>query len=289
MLYADRTRNIHHRRLKTVDGMKINLLFWFGLMFWGGMAAAQPRLTNVRFKINAELKMIEINYDVFGVRLSDSIYVTAVGKKSGKLKAQSLSGDIGRNIKPGSKKTILWDVIADNVRIDEEVEISVFLALADALTIISPDSLKKKVTPLVKKEPKGKRLNGGALLMFGGGLVAGAGMYYWSTLLKTYSQESYALYQQRNWIHEDGLNLKVNDSSLQARYNSFLEQANADLSKANRQKRLGQTMLIGGILVAVADIFLVGPQLLQPRNEAIQLKLETNEWGGPSAGVTIKF
>lgn len=247
---------------------------------------AQPRISKVRFEVNPKAKIIEIKYDVFGIKMNDSIYVTVTGKVSGNIVPRALSGAVGRGVKPGSDRQIFWDVVADGVKIDEEIEIRVLLELSDALTLAARDTSKRPNKPVVKKDRKS--INGGALLVLGGGLAAGGGLYYWSTLMKAKSLESYDLYKVRNWNHKGDITVGT-DTELQRRLTASIEQSNADFKKAKTQQTLSKVMLVGGIAIAVADAFFTIPSLMKNNNNRVGVHLDVSSWGVASAGVKVKF
>lgn len=267
--------------------MKKMLLLGCGLMWLAVVEAmAQPRISRVRFEVNSKDKLIEITYDVFGIKMADSIYVAVTGKTSGNIIPRALSGAIGRGVKPGSNRKIYWDVVADGLKIDEEIEVKVLLELAEAYALAVRDSTKRPPKPVIKKDRKG--LNGGALLVLGGGLAAGGGLYYWSTLMKAKSIESYDLYKIRNWNHKEDITIGT-DTELQRRLAASIEQSNADFKKAKTQQTLSKVMLIGGIAIAVTDAFFTIPALVQKKNNRVGLHLDMSPWGVASAGVHIKF
>ncbi len=130
--------------------MKKSLLFILGFcILTAGAAIAQPRISKVRFEVIAKAKVIEITYDVFGIKMADSIYVRVMGKTSGNIIPRTLSGAVGRGVKPGSDRKIYWDVVADVVKIDEEIEVKVFLELADTLLIAAR---KKTSAPQTRRK-----------------------------------------------------------------------------------------------------------------------------------------
>lgn len=262
------------------------LLFCMGLCVMATTVMAQPRISKVRFGIDPKSKVIEIKYDVFGIKAADSVYVSVAGKKSGNIVPRALSGAIGRGIKSGSDRKIVWDVVADSLRINEEIEIKVLLSLGEPMTVALRDTTKRVPKPVVKKDRK--HLNGGALLLLGGGLAAGGGLYYWSTLMKTKSIESYDLYKVRNWNHKEDITIG-SDTELQRRLSASMEQSNADFKKAKTQQTLSKIMLVSGIVIVVADAFFTIPSLLQKGNNRVGLHLEMNSWGVASAGVKVKF
>lgn len=267
--------------------MKKILLLGIGV-WWLALAEvmAQPRISGVRFEVNSKDKLIEITYDVFGIRMADSIYVTVAGKTSGNIVPRSLSGAVGRGVKPGSGRKIYWDVVADGLKIDEEIEVKVQLELAEAYALAGRDTTGRPPKTVVKRDRKG--LNGGALVVLGGGLAAGGGLYYWSTLMKEKSIASYDLYKIRNWNHKQDISIGT-DTELQRRLTASIEQSDADFKKAKTQQTLSKVMLIGGIALAVTDAFFTIPALLQKKNNRVGLRLDMNPWGVASAGVNVKF
>ncbi len=269
--------------------MKKRLLYIVGLgwLLSTGVAIAQPRISNVRFELMDKLKAIEIRYDVFGIKIADSIYVAVTGKTSGNIIPRALSGAVGRGVKPGSNRKIYWDVVADSLKINEEIEIQVLLKLSEAFTLAVRDTSKRAIKPIVKKDRRS--LNGRALLLLGGGLAAGGGLYYASTLQKVKAAETYELYKIRNWNHKADLALLGTDAELQRRLAASLEQADTDFKKAKRQQTMANVMLIGGIAIAVADAFFTIPALFSKNNNSVNLHFEASPWGLNSVGVAIKF
>jgi hypothetical protein len=85
---------------------------------------APSEATNIRISTDAQTKRLVIQYDLPSVHPSDSLYVeieTATGRR---FRPTTLSGNVGKTLTPGVNKTIYWDVVRDNVKLeDEEVEV----------------------------------------------------------------------------------------------------------------------------------------------------------------------
>jgi hypothetical protein len=81
---------------------------------------SQPRL-------ESDGNQLIIFYDIVSKDLSDQFYIWVEIKKSnGELiKANSLSGDVGANVKAGSNKKIIWSPEKDSVYLDDEVSVEV--------------------------------------------------------------------------------------------------------------------------------------------------------------------
>lgn len=253
------------------------------------VALAQPRVNNVRIALNYEGKQIEISYDVFGIQEADSIYLSITGKQAGTLMARSLSGDIGRGIKPGRGHKIFWDVMADNLKIDDELVAQIFVAVAAPPPVLAQaDSLKQK-PPKVKNEKTARSLNGGALLTLGAGLAAGAGLYFLGMQKQAQSVDSYELYKIRNWNHRDDLTFTGSDPDLQNTFNVSLDFTRADYKKAQRQLFMSRALKIGGIALAVADAFLTIPNLVKTRPKKVGLHLDMDAYGIAQAGIKVRF
>jgi hypothetical protein len=81
---------------------------------------SQPRL-------EPDGNQLVIFYDIVSKDLSDQFYIWVEIKKSnGELiKANSISGDVGANVKAGNNKKIIWSPEKDSVYLDDEVSVEV--------------------------------------------------------------------------------------------------------------------------------------------------------------------
>ena len=264
------------------------ILLWGCLFFCCSLTlSAQQRINNVRFQLDSKSKLIEINYDALGLLEADSVYISVTGKKTRVIVPKQLSGDIGKGVKSGKNRKIIWDVVGDNLKINDDLVIKVNVLISAPPMLAAADSAKRKPPKVASKTRRG--LNGTALLMLGGGIAVGGGMYYLSTVQKAASAKTYELYKQRNWNHDGDLTLIGNDPDLKKQYDASLDQAKSDYNKAKRQMMLSKIMMFGGIGIAVADAVFTIPVLFTPKNKKVSLRLELDSWGIASAGLQLKF
>ena len=74
------------------------------------------------------------------------IKLKVFNSQGGEIRASALSGDIGRNITCGTNKTIYWDLAADNIQIDDDIELEILanLMFVDEPVIGRPEKVKEK-------------------------------------------------------------------------------------------------------------------------------------------------
>jgi hypothetical protein len=87
----------------------------------GGYSLSQPRLS-------VSNDNLIIKYDILDASSGDKFYIwmevtDSLGKRVG---AYSLNGDIGDSIKAGLNKQIVWNLQADNIFIDNTINIEIF-------------------------------------------------------------------------------------------------------------------------------------------------------------------
>jgi len=113
--------------------------------FWGGQTVwAQTSVTNVRLSTSHTVRKVIVEYELPQVLPGDSIYLelqTAAGRI---IRPISVNGDVGTALKPGLNKLIAWDVVRDNVRLNEDV--TVLLRVASTIAVASPAAVKPPVT-----------------------------------------------------------------------------------------------------------------------------------------------
>lgn len=259
----------------------------FFLLCFATTAISQPRVSNVQFDLNNKAKIIEIKYDITDVREADSVYVVVNAVRRGVIIPRNVTGDIGKNIRPGKNKKVIWDVLADSLKINDDMVIRVNVLPGPLPLIAMTDSVKRK--PPVIKKAKGGGVNGLALAALGGGLAIGGGMIYLSTVQKKWSTESYKDYKENNWNHKDNVPLNGNDPFLENLSKASYEQAQADLKTAKRQQTLSKALLFGGIAVVIADAIFTIPALARRKNSKVGLHLDLDSRGVASAGFQIKL
>jgi len=84
-------------------------------------------VTNVDFYVEGD--NLIITYDIEKAKTGESFIVgVSVTTKSGnKINAYSLIGDVGKGVFGGKYKRITWDLVKDNVYLDDEIQVEVFL------------------------------------------------------------------------------------------------------------------------------------------------------------------
>lgn len=263
-------------------------LYWLCFLLCSSIASlAQPKVSNVRFELNNKSKVIEIKYDIDDVREADSVYIVASVARRGVIAPRTISGDIGKNIRSGKNKKVVWDVFADSLKINDDMVIRVNVLPGPLPLMAATDSLKRK-PPVVKKQ-KGGGVNGLALATLGGGLVVGGGMYYLSTVQKKLSADSYEYYRNNNWNHKSDITLTGDEAYLRELSKASFEQAQADLKKAKRQQTLSKALLFGGIAIVVADAIFTIPMLAKRKNGKVGLYLDLDARGVASAGIQVRL
>jgi hypothetical protein len=99
-------------------------------------AQAQTSATNVRLRTDPTVRKVIIEYELPQVLSDDSIYIELETASGRILRPISVNGDVGKALKPGNKKLIAWDVVRDNIRLDEDVK--VLLRVARMVSVASP-------------------------------------------------------------------------------------------------------------------------------------------------------
>jgi hypothetical protein len=113
------------------------LLFTLLLLLTSQLVQAQTSASNIRLRTDATVRKVIIEYELPQVLPDDSIYIELETVSSGRIiRPVSVNGDVGKGLKPGKSKLIAWDVVRDNVRINEDVK--VLLRVARMVTVTSP-------------------------------------------------------------------------------------------------------------------------------------------------------
>ncbi len=124
----------------------------------GHTSQAQTLATNVRLRTDPAVKKVIIEYELPQSLPGDSVYVELETASGRILRPVTVRGDIGKGIKAGPKKLIAWDVVQDNVRLDEEVTVLLRIArvvssppVTMAQQVAKPERVtpKKSVLPLI--------------------------------------------------------------------------------------------------------------------------------------------
>ncbi|QIP13110.1 hypothetical protein G8759_10965 [Spirosoma aureum] len=112
------------------------LLITLLLLLTSQLVQAQTSASNIRLRTDATVRKVIIEYELPQVLPDDSIYIELETASGRIIRPISVNGDVGKAIKPGKTKLIAWDVVRDNVRINEDVK--VLLRVARMVTVASP-------------------------------------------------------------------------------------------------------------------------------------------------------
>jgi hypothetical protein len=91
----------------------------------GQPVAPKASLTNVR--VDLDVNRVRVMYDIEGITARDSVYIQAESRSRGLLNAATVTGDVGTAILPGKNKTIYWDYRLDEVKIDDDIRVTVYM------------------------------------------------------------------------------------------------------------------------------------------------------------------
>lgn len=150
--------------------MKGNTLKFIILLFFllPDVLYSQTRITVTKPQLEVSDDHLIIQYDILNAKSTDIFIVwievtDAVGKE---VKAISVTGDIGNDIKGGRNKRITWDLVNDSVYIDENIFVEVKAEknviaeeLAETRTtadMTTKEDAENKKEPTVKEEPVAK-------------------------------------------------------------------------------------------------------------------------------------
>ncbi len=101
--------NYSHQNMK-----KIRITLIFCLMNFS-LLAQVSKIENTRVKITTSLDTMLIKYDLKGKREAFNLKLDVKDQYNGIIHPKNISGDIGKYIKPGNDKTILWNMNADGI------------------------------------------------------------------------------------------------------------------------------------------------------------------------------
>ncbi len=273
-------------------------------------AYSQAQVSNVKFDLYSKDRTIIINYDIDFNSPEDSVYISAVGGKSGILKCKTLSGDIGKGIKTGSNKQIIWNFMADSLKINENLTINVFVkihnyrATAEAPkkeqnqnsdekptvveNIIVPQNAEpvKPSIPKIKPTNQKGKINGATLAILGTGLAAGVGMVVLSRDMKATADNYYKIYQSSN------VNQKITitkDEWLSNYSAATIAKSTKDLALANDQLKKSNLLFYGGIAVVALDLVYSIPRLRKKTNKKVSFQPFIYPNGTLLVNANIKF
>ncbi|MFN3849397.1 MAG: hypothetical protein ACK4NY_08220 [Spirosomataceae bacterium] len=255
-------------------------------------------LRNVDFNINNEKKVIEIEYDIDNVDPKDSIYVRVFNNKQKYFPCSKLEGDIGQNITGGTRKKIIWDFIADNFNVDEDITITVYVKLYNSYKsnpkppkvddFTNPTAKTEKTIPPTSDVKVTKTNNSRTIALLGIGVgTASLGGYLIIDGLKQrkLANNDYQSYIANNWNQK----IIVNDDEWLKQYSEgTISNAKRMLDKA--QSRLKKsTLLLGvGIGLIAADLTFFTVKLLTQKSKSFNNSNMSISYSN-SSGVTLTY
>jgi len=135
------------------------LIFTFLTVVLAGISAraqqAPSQATNIRIATDEKTKRLVISYDLPSVQLNDSLYVEIETASGRRFRPITVSGNVGKRLSPGQNKVIYWDIVRDNIQLDEEVEVIIRLVRTMGnRPASSPRPTAPKPAPVVVSSPK---------------------------------------------------------------------------------------------------------------------------------------
>ena len=168
--------------MKKIYSATIQIISLTALVLFANLAISQSkaRVENVDFFLEDE--NLVINYDIEKSKSGETFIVsvnilTTAGKN---ISANALTGDVGPGVYGGEGKRIVWDLNKDNIYIDDEISVEVF---------IEPEMASKSAKSSKPDKPAKAVSVGGALLRsavfpgWGNRYVKGGGAYWLMGLL----------------------------------------------------------------------------------------------------------
>lgn len=190
---------------------------------------AQTRVSKVRFTFNETAKTIDITYNLVDSSPLDSIFVVVRKRDNSKIIARHLSGDLGLGVSNGLNKKIIWDIMADSLRINEEISINVNLKVGTSPIVPKKDTTIAAIKPIIKLQKQRGSLNLMALLILVGGVGGGGYMTYYGSTQRTIADKYYEDYKNNNWNQKT---FSITPSGLKLYEQQTVANATTDLDKA---------------------------------------------------------
>ena len=130
--------------------MRLLLFFFFSLLLVLP-GRAQERVRNVRMRV-VDSSQLEIRYDLIEIRPGDSVYVQIESRLRGKLPLlpEYVRGDLGKLVTAGSDRRIVWDALANEYSLNEDIRATIIVKTGPPITPDQPASAaapKPTVTP----------------------------------------------------------------------------------------------------------------------------------------------
>ncbi|GAB4021238.1 hypothetical protein GCM10028773_29220 [Spirosoma koreense] len=234
------------------------------LLVFQSRAQQNSSATNIRFRIDETSRRVVIQYDLPTVQPGDSLYVEFETASGNTIRPRTVTGDVGKGLRPGTNKTVSWDVVRDGIPLNEEVRAVIRLvrplsASAPSRTQPSVSSSPAVVSP-VKKFP---------IIPVVGWVATGGLAIYAFTLASAINKDVDAYNEKRYAESQDELN----------RFNDL---------KASVDSKKGTFTIVAGAAaaLAVANVVYMIVHKPKPGRTAFQITPGTQT---ASLGVTYKF
>lgn len=98
------------------------------------VSQAQTPSTPVHLRTDPKVRKVIIEYELPAVQPDDSVYVELLTASGRIVRPMTVTGDVGKAVKAGKTQTAVWDAVADNVKLNEDV--TVLLRIGRATPVI---------------------------------------------------------------------------------------------------------------------------------------------------------
>lgn len=130
-------------------------LLWMIVPHLSRAQQAPSEATNIRIATDEKTKRLVISYDLPSVQPSDSLYVEIETASGRRFRPITVSGNVGKTLSPGRNKVIYWDIVRDNIQLNEEVEVIIRLVRSVGNRPASrPQPTRPAPAPVVVSSPK---------------------------------------------------------------------------------------------------------------------------------------
>ena len=101
--------------------------FLFVFLIFPEFLYSQAKITVTKPRLEAADENLIIEYDILNAGPSDFfvVWIEVTSASGSKIRAVSVTGDVGQDIKGGNNKRIVWDLGNDQIIIDEEIFVEV--------------------------------------------------------------------------------------------------------------------------------------------------------------------
>jgi hypothetical protein len=217
----------------------------------------QSRITVTKPRLEVSDENLIITYDILNANSSDFfiVWVEVTDVAGNKIKALSVSGDVGNDIKGGKNKRITWNFGNDSIYIDEDLFIEVkaekaILLEEKAETIIPEETKTIKIDESntgMKKISRGKMVLSSVVLPGWGQTKTNKGKPYWLIGAAGYGCLAGSVFLNRSAssVYDD------------YKLSMDLDESNALFDKALQRNSVSKIMAYSAVGIWAADIIWV--------------------------------